>query len=181
VEVQALVRATVDEAIGPLQRALQEAQRRAVDLEQRLAAASRAAETPPPAMPTPAAVQPTVARAAPTTSAASPYALPIVAPARTAVPIPSSIPPRAQTLDVAAIERMIPIDVDISRFDGRRRRRRIVTLFVLLIVAVFGGLGALLAQSYAPRHSLRESTSRSSLTVADLGGLRSQAARTAVA
>jgi hypothetical protein len=85
-------------------------------------------------------------------------------------PAPAPVAARSPSLDLEAIERMVPIDVDISRFDGRRRQRRNVTLFVVLLLAVFGGLGALLAQSYAPHHSELEGVSRPSTRIADLGG-----------
>jgi hypothetical protein len=62
------------------------------------------------------------------------------------------VPPQAPLLDVATINREIPIDVDISAFDGRRRRRRMRVLLVLAILIVFGSLFAMLAQSYAPQH-----------------------------
>ena len=55
-------------------------------------------------------------------------------------------------LDVAAIERDVPMDADMRGFDGRSRRRRMVIFLVVAIVLVFGGMFALLADSYTPKH-----------------------------
>jgi len=55
----------------------------------------------------------------------------------------------APLLDLAEIDRIVSIDVDISGFDGGRRKRRAVTIFVVFVVLVFGGLFALLASSYS--------------------------------
>jgi hypothetical protein len=81
-----------------------------------------------------------------------PYASAIAAPASAAPPARRSLivaPP--PLLDVAAIERDVSIDVDVSALDGRRRKRRMVLLLVLALLVVFGGLFAMLALSYQPQ------------------------------
>jgi hypothetical protein len=140
-EVNLIVRTIVEDAMAPLQRALAEAQHRITELERR----------PAPAPPAPAPVAPTVllaATPAPAAVAPSPYASAIAAPIRASVarPLPA---PAAPLLDVQAIERDVPMDFD-NPFDGRRRRRRMAIVLVLALLAIFGGLFALLADSYAP-------------------------------
>ena len=44
------------------------------------------------------------------------------------------------------------VDVDVSAFDGARRKRRAALTFIVLAVVVFGGLFAMLAQSYTHAH-----------------------------
>jgi hypothetical protein len=56
-------------------------------------------------------------------------------------------------LDIAAIERDIPLDYDMKGFDGGTRKRRMLILFVLALLVVFGGLFALLADSYSHAHN----------------------------
>jgi len=108
--------------VAPLQQSLREMERRIDALERR-----------------------SIATAAP--HVAVPAAAPqvVYATARTA-----SLP-SAAVLDVATIERNVVLDVDVSAFDSGRRRRRLLIAVVIAIVIVFGGLFALLAQSYA-RH-----------------------------
>ena len=62
-----------------------------------------------------------------------------------------TVPP-APLLDVKAIERDVPLDFDMRGFDGRRRRRRMVVLLRIALLLLFGGLFALLADSYTPHH-----------------------------
>jgi len=56
-------------------------------------------------------------------------------------------------LDIAAIERDVPLDFDMKGFDGGKRKKRAVILFVLALVIVFGGLFAMLADSYSHAHN----------------------------
>jgi hypothetical protein len=93
---------------------------------------------------------------APAAVAAAPYASAIAAPAAAPAAAPRapvaaySLTPPAPLLDVEAIERDIPIDFDIRAFDGTRRRRRNVILFVVFLLVFFGGMFALLVDSYTP-------------------------------
>jgi hypothetical protein len=59
-----------------------------------------------------------------------------------------SMPP-APLLDVAAIERDVPLDVN-NPFNGARRRRRMAVFVAVVLLAIFGGLFALVAESYTP-------------------------------
>jgi hypothetical protein len=52
---------------------------------------------------------------------------------------------------VKAIEGDKSIDVD-SALDGSKRKRNLGIIVTILILAVFGGLFAMLAQSYAHPH-----------------------------
>jgi ribonuclease E len=190
VDVPAIARAAVDQALVPIFRALGDLDRRIEALE-RLAAAARAqapapAPAPAPARavvpipvaaPVPAGVAvpaPVLAPApapapafvaAPAFAPAPPFAL---APVHTPEPPPardpyvSAIaapgqpisrapqPSLAPLLDVAAINR--DISLDYSPFDSGRRRRRLVLALTVALIIVFGGLGYMLAQSYAPPH-----------------------------
>ena len=65
-------------------------------------------------------------------------------------PAQYSMPP-APLLDVAAIERDIPLDFN-NPFNGARRRRRMALFVFVALLAIFGGLFALLADSYTPHH-----------------------------
>jgi hypothetical protein len=142
-DVRLIVRTIVEDALLPLQRALVEAQQRIAELERR----------PAPAAPT-VILSPTPAPAA---TAPAAYTSAMAAPARTApvqhstVPLQYSTAPPAPLLDVAAIERDIPLDFN-NPFDGARRRRRMAWFVVVALLAIFGGLFALLADSYTPHH-----------------------------
>jgi hypothetical protein len=135
-EVQQIVRAAVAEgvlaAMGEAQRLVRMLERRVEELEKRPVAVAPA--------------PPVAAQAAPS------YAQPV---ARAAAFAPvSAIPvmhaePRGETLDIARIEREVRVEVD-SALDGGKRKRRLVAVVVLFILLVFGGLFAMLAQSYAP-------------------------------
>jgi hypothetical protein len=132
-DVRLIVRTIVEDALLPLQRALVEAQQRIADLERR--PASAAATVVLSATPSPAAIAPatyTSAMAASVPAAIAKY----------------SMPP-APLLDVAAIERDVPLDFN-NPFDGARRRRRMAWSVALVLLAIFGGLFALVAQSYTP-------------------------------
>jgi hypothetical protein len=134
-DVRLIVRTIVEDALLPLQRALVEAQQRIADLERRPATA--AATVVLSATPSPAGVAPamyTSAMAASVPAAIAKY----------------SMPP-APLLDVAAIERDVPLDFN-NPFNGARRRRRMAVFVVVALLAIFGGLFALLADSYTPHH-----------------------------
>jgi hypothetical protein len=143
-DVRLIVRTLVEEALLPLQRALVEAQQRITELERR----------PPPAAPTVVvaatpAPSPIVAPAYASAIAAPAAAVAVaVAPARSLAPQFSTVPP-APLLDVKAIERDVQLDFK-NPFDGARRRRRMAAFLVVALLAIFGGLFALLAESYAP-------------------------------
>lgn len=55
----------------------------------------------------------------------------------------------APVLDLKAIERDTTIVID-DAFDGRRRRTRMAIFFTLFLLALFGGLFAMLWRSYLP-------------------------------
>jgi hypothetical protein len=124
-------------------RALREAEQRVADFERRLAQVavpiSPGAHSPP-------------AIALPMVSAVSPAAA-----STPAVPAASLVPviqraPSAAAIDVAALARDVHLDRgEISAFDGSRRRRRMIVLFGFFLLVVFGGLFAMLAESYS-RH-----------------------------
>jgi hypothetical protein len=170
VDIPAIARAAVDQALVPIFRALGDLDRRIESLE-RLAAAARApaaAVAPPPAplhvhvpVPAPAfapapplilapapvrAPAPAIAPAPP--AAPDPYAAAIAAPNQAISRAPQ--PSLAPLLDVAAINR--EISLDFSPFDAGRRRRRLVIALTVALLIVFGGLFAMLAQSYSPPH-----------------------------
>jgi hypothetical protein len=130
-EIQAMIRASVDGAVaavlGETQRLVRALEHRIDDLERRPVAAPVA---PAPPMVAAMAHQPVRVQAAAQMSA-----------------IPVSLGP-APVLDVRAIELDTSIQVDAA-LDGSRRKRNLVIVIVLLILAVFGGLFAMLAQSYA--------------------------------
>jgi hypothetical protein len=136
-DVRLIVSTVVEEAILPLQRALFESQQRIAELERR----------PVPTTPT---VLPEATRG-PAAAAQVPYGSAVASPVRTVVAASPAAAPYAPLLDVKAIERDVPNDFD-NPFDGRRRRRRLGAFLVVALLAVFGGLFALLAQSYTPHH-----------------------------
>jgi hypothetical protein len=140
--VRLIVRTLVEEALLPLQRALVEAQQRITELERR----------PPPAAPTVvvAATPAPAAMVAPHYASAIAAPVVAVAPARSLAPQFSTVPP-APLLDVKAIERDVQLDFE-NPFDGARRRRRMAVFLVIALLAVFGGLFGLLADSYSPHH-----------------------------
>jgi hypothetical protein len=57
----------------------------------------------------------------------------------------------APVLDLAAIERTVQVDLDPA-LDGGRRRRRLFVAVTFFFIVLFGGLFAMLAQSYTPHH-----------------------------
>jgi hypothetical protein len=141
-DVRLIVRTLLEEALDPLKHALAEAQQHIAQLERRPQAA--------PVVVAAVAPHPVVSAAQPAPSAPSPtYASAIAAPTGSVVPRPTLTP----LLDLEAIERDVPIDMDMRSFDGGRRRRRMMWLFVFGLLVVFGGLFALLAESYTHAHN----------------------------
>jgi hypothetical protein len=140
-----VARALVDQATEPLRRALRDAEMRMADMERRLSQSPGlppVAVAPPQAAPYPAA-SPAAAPPAAPAGASGPYAAAIAPP-------PGSYRPRAATgLDIEELTRNVPIDADIRAFDGRRRKRTMIILLVVGIVIIFGGMFAMLAESYA--------------------------------
>ncbi len=163
----ALVRAAVGEALAPVQHAFRDLQRRIEDLERRPAAA------------------PAVVGVAPAPAAGIPAAQAVVAPAPyrppqatypgpgvvSLAPIPitvASIAPRPPLFDVAAIERDASVVID-GALDGRRRKVRLALTFVLILLVIFGGLFAALANSYQPHNSSRDPAKASSVCARHAG------------
>jgi hypothetical protein len=157
-EVKLVVRTTVEDIIGPLERTVAELQQRVMELQQHLTEQlQRVMELerrPPPAPPT--LVLASTPR--PSVVASSPYASAIAAPIRTGAPPPrpgvggGSLPPpapMAPLLDVHAIEQEVGLGIE-APFDGRRRRRRMATILVIALLAIFGALAYVVASSYAP-------------------------------
>jgi hypothetical protein len=130
-DLRAQVRAAVDEAVAPLQRAFQNHERALVEFKQRLdelerrpAAAGPSARPPPSAYPVPIAAV-SVAPGAP--------------PVAGALPSPT---------DLSALDRDV-----LAALEGRSRRRHLVITTVLVFVLLFGGLSIALALSYLPHPS----------------------------
>jgi len=136
-DVRLIVGAIVEDALFPLQRAIAESHLRIAELERRPLSAT-------------AKILPETTLGA-AGAMPAPYASAIAAPARAVGVVPAAIAPRAPLLDVKGIERDVPIDFD-NPFDGRRRRRRLGALLVVALLVIFGGLFALLAESYTPHH-----------------------------
>jgi hypothetical protein len=133
VNVEAVARVLVEEAMEPLRHTLRDAEARVGDLERRLAAALAA---PPHAGHVPA-ISPAAASA----------------PAASFVPAQMRSVPPAPVLIRQALAQDVPINADdIRAFDGGRRRRRMIILLAIFLVIVFGGLFAMLAESYT-RHN----------------------------
>src|SRR5258708_2612725 len=177
-DVEAMIRKAVADAVvtvlGETRGLMNALERRLDDLERRPAPAVAPAppmvgQAAPPPYATRAAPSPFVAPAGPPPGAApagavrvaqpvaQPTAQPLVRTQALAyvsaipvsvLPIPVSLSP---VLDLKAIERDVHIEVD-SALDGSKRKRRIVIFVVLFILVVFGGMFALLADSYAPHH-----------------------------
>jgi hypothetical protein len=140
-----VARALVDQATEPLRRALRDAEVRMADMERRLSQTPGLAPIPvaPPQAPHSAAAPAAIAPAPAAAAASGPYAAAIAPP-------PGSIRPRAATgLDIEELTRNVPMDADILAFDGRRRKRTMIIFFVVAVVLLFGGMFAMLAESYA--------------------------------
>jgi hypothetical protein len=131
-DLRLIVREMIDQAVAPLLLRIAELERR-----------PRA-----PSSPGYVTGQPVAMAAAPyTATLASPGAQPVGAAPVAARPV---LVAQAPLLDVAAIERDVPMDMDMRAFDGGRRKRRNVMLFVFGVLVLFGGLFAMLAESYTP-------------------------------
>jgi hypothetical protein len=148
-----IVRAAVSEALAPVQQVFRDIQRRLDELERRpivVAPAPAVAPAPPAGMRAP---QPTLAGGLTAAGADLPVS---VVPGSVA-PIPvtvGSIAPRPALLDIAAIERDVNVKID-GALDGRKRKVRLFVTFTLVLLVLFGGLFAALANSYAPHPSGR--------------------------
>ncbi len=163
VDLRLIVREMIDQAIAPLQMRLAELERRpmapsspAFVMQVPPGPAAVAPARPVGAPLAPAVVSPPAPVVAAAQAAPTPYASAMAAPGAHA-PVVAAAPRSLVVappplLDVAAIERDRSIDVDISAFDGGRRKRRMKILFFLAVLVVFGGMFALLADSYAPHH-----------------------------
>jgi hypothetical protein len=130
--VQAIVRTAVAEAVGAV---LAETQRLIRQLERRIEELERRPATTTTGQGAPTAASSTWAQA---------YAPSVAAQARMAeAPAP--------VLDLATIERTVQVDLDPA-LDGGRRRRRLFVVVTFFFIVLFGGLFAMLAQSYTPHH-----------------------------
>ncbi len=160
VDLRLIVREMIDQAIAPLQMRLAELERRpmapsspAFVMHVPPAAVAPARPVGTPLAPAGVSPPPPVVTAA--QAVATPYASAMAAPVAQAA-APSA--PRSLTvappplLDVKAIEMDRSIDVDVRGFDGGRRKRRMIFLFFFAVLVLFGGLFALLADSYTPHH-----------------------------
>jgi hypothetical protein len=131
-QVQAIVRTAVAEAVGAVlgetQRLIRQLEQRIEELERRPAGTTANAHGTPPAA---------------SSNWAQAYGPSAVAQVRVEAPAP--------VLDLAAIERSVHVDVDPA-LDGGRRRRRLFVVVTFFFIVVFGGLFAMLAQSYTPHH-----------------------------
>ncbi len=141
-DVDAMIRKGVQDGVaavlGEAQRLLGETQRHVHALERRIDDLERR----------PVPVGAAVAPAPPIVAAMAAHAARAPAAYAPVSAIPVSYGP-APVLDVRAIELDKSISVD-SALDGSRRKRNLVIVITILILAVFGGLFAMLAQSYSP-------------------------------
>jgi hypothetical protein len=146
-----LVRLAVGEALAPVQQAFRDIQRRLEELERRPLVVAPAPVAPAPALGAMRAPQATVPGGV--TATGTDLAVSMVPVSVGPVPVTiGSLAPRPPVLDVAAIERDASVTID-GAIDGRRRKLRLVLTFVLLLLLVFGGLFAALANSYTPHTS----------------------------
>ncbi len=155
VDLRLIVREMIDQAIAPLQMRLAELERRP------MAPSSPFVMQAPPAPAAVAPARPVGAPLAPAVVSPPPapaYASVMAAPVAQAPAAPVASAPRAlivappPLLDVKAIEMDRSIDVDVRGFDGGRRKRRMIFLFFFAVLVLFGGMFALLADSYTPHH-----------------------------
>jgi hypothetical protein len=136
-DVHAIVRAAIDDALGPMGDAFLRLERRILELERRPTTTVAAA-------PPPLAVAPVTAAAAP-----MPFGAP-AAPAPAASPIapvaPRPFVPAPRTPDIP-IDASPSFDID-TPFDGKRRKRRVMVTFVFLILIGLGTPLGILIASY---------------------------------
>jgi hypothetical protein len=135
-DTRALIRAAIEEAVGPLYRAITGLESRIAELERR---------------PAPTIVQQIVQPAAASPAAAVAAARPVLhsqpqafVPAQAAAPA-AVMAPRNPAFDPGAVDLHIEMD---GAIDGGKRKRRTVWTLILFIVVVFGGLGFALLSSY---------------------------------
>jgi hypothetical protein len=158
-DLRTIVKEMIDQAVQPLHHRIAELERRprapsapAIVVQQQVAVPASPVHAAPvvamsPAPPIAHAAPPAPAAAIPpapityASAIAAPSTAPVVAGHGSAVPAPPQV-------DLAALARELPNDIDIP-FDGRRRRRRMVTFFVFALLIFFGGLGFLLIDSYS--------------------------------
>lgn len=162
VDLRLIVREMIDQAIAPLQMRLAELERRPMAQSSPafvVQAPAPVAVAPARLVGAPLATAAAVLPAPPVVTAAqvaaAPYASAIAAPAAHAPAVPATrslVVPPPPLLDVKAIEMDTSIDVDVRGFDGGRRKRRMMFLFFFALLVIFGGLFALLADSYSPHH-----------------------------
>ncbi len=135
----------LERATEPLRRALRDAELRMADLERRLSASPAPPDASDPLnLPIVAAPAGAVVSAA-SASGPAQYASAISRP-------PPHRAPALSALEIEAMTRSVPMDDDIRAFDGRRRRLRMILLGVFAVLLVFGGLFAMLAESYTHAH-----------------------------
>ena len=156
-EVDTMIKRAVADAVvtvlGEVQRLMHGLERRIDELERRPAPAPVAPAPPMVAQATAQAAQ--AAQAAPYMGAPAPRMQVTQHGQMSAIPVTqgSLAPsiPHAPLLDVHAIEHDMNIGFDAA-LDGRKRKRNLVIVVVILVLVVFGGMFALLADSYAPHH-----------------------------
>jgi len=133
-EMRALLRAEILEALAPLSRGLAELERRVDALERRPLAPAALSRPPVAGASLPEMPRTAMASFYPQDAGAQMGRAPLVS---------------HHGLDVKAIERD-PTIIVVGGIDGRVRRRKLILAFVAFLLVVFGGLGYLLAESYAP-------------------------------
>jgi hypothetical protein len=148
---RALVRMAVGEALAPVQQAFRDIQRRLDELERRPLVVAPAPVAPAPPIGAMRPPQATVPGGVVVAGGDLPVSMVPVSVAPIPVTV-GSLAPRPPILDIAAIERDVNVNID-GALDGRRRKVRLVLTFVLLLLVVFGGLFAALANSYTPHTS----------------------------
>jgi hypothetical protein len=154
-EVEARVRAAVEAAVRPLQMSVLDLQRQLDEARLLAAPRDRAPSRPDAREERDAAtvVAPRDGLAGLSLRARSPSRPDVEKTTVQAAPpraVQAAAVPAVPAIDLAAIARGPSIEIDAA-FDGAKRRRRAVFMFVLMILAVFGALGAALASSYAHR------------------------------
>jgi hypothetical protein len=150
------VRALIEQAAAPLERQLREVERRLGEMQRRLDEVERR----PAAVGAPAAV----ASIAPVPSAApaprvlsgfpGPVSSPVAATVQAGVATASRPPAISRpVIELAPSVRPVPVETtDALVIDGRRRKLRLALAVVGMLVVVFGGLFAALAESYTHAH-----------------------------
>lgn len=138
-ELRAQIRAIVEEAVGPWQRALQNQQRTVLELLQRLEDMERRI---------PSAARGVVGAGLPNLAPSSVPPVAVMASSISAAPGPPMF--SAASVASTAIELSSADQRVLAALEGRSRRRHLVLTSVLVIVLLFGGLGIAVALSYMP-------------------------------